>query len=181
MQASDRLLAQRYARALFNAAEEKGQADSIRQQLTEAARQLRDHLKVFQHPLVPIEEKKQVVRKVLDKAASPLVLHFLDVLIDKKRWSLLPLCVASFDRILDADHGVVRAQVRAARPLSDAQRDKLRAGLENFSGKKVQLELKEDPSLLGGVVVRMGDWVLDASLLRRLAHLRDRMVGTESI
>lgn len=181
MQASDRLLAQRYAQALYDAAEKKGQADSIRRELSESVRKLRDRQSQFQHPLIPLEEKKRLHRKILGASESPLLAGFLDLLVDKKRWGLLPLAAAGFDRIVDVGHGVVKAQVRVARALDPQQSESLRKGLERFSGKKVQLESREDPSLLGGLVVRMGDWVLDASLLRRLNRLRDRMAGTESI
>jgi F-type H+-transporting ATPase subunit delta len=180
MQASDRLLAQRYAKALFDAAAKQDAGDDVRVELADSVRRLRDHEKTFKHPLLPSAEKKKAHRKILGGKSSPLVSRFLDVLIDKKRWSLLPLTITGFDKILDDSKGIARAQVRSARPLADAEKEKLRKGLEKFSGKKVQVEVKEDPSLIGGVVVRMGDWVLDASLSRRLVHLRERMAGTES-
>ena len=72
-----------------------------------------------------------------------------------------------------AGNRVVRAQVRSALPIPAADQESLRKGLEQFSGKTVQLEVREDSALIGGIIVRMGDWVLDASFAHRLKQLRD--------
>lgn len=174
MQSSDRVLAQRYAKALFQAARGAGDPARVRDEIVEASRKLRDHVRTFQHPLIPIEDKKAAHRKLL-ASASETTRRFLDLLIVRKRWGLLALVASGFDRLLDEEQGLVRAQVRSARRVDDAQRDKLKAGLERFTGRKVQLDEKEDPQLLGGLVVKMGDWVLDASLSHRLKKLKEQL------
>jgi F-type H+-transporting ATPase subunit delta len=174
MQASDRLLAQRYARALFEAARAAGEAEQVRQELSEAGRKLREHEGSFAHPLLPAEEKRLIVKQALGQITKTAE-NFFGLLISKKRWGLLPSVTAAYERALDEANGIVRAQVRAALPLADAEKDKLRQGLEKFTGKKVQLEVREAPELIGGFTVRMGDWVLDSSFSHALTRMREAL------
>lgn len=176
MQASDRLLAKRYAQALFEAAQKSGETERVRKDLVGVARALRDRMKSFQHPLIPIEKKKKMHRQAV-RGASPLTERFLDLLIEKKRWSLLTTIGASLDKLLDEERKLLRAQVRTALPLGEFDQQKLRRSLEKFTGRAVHLNLKREPALIGGVVVRIGDWVLDASLSNQLRRLRESFIG----
>jgi F-type H+-transporting ATPase subunit delta len=78
--------------------------------------------------------------------------------------------------MLDAQRGTVRAHVRSAGRLGEAEQRRLTDDLRKFSGKEVILDVKESPELLGGVVVRMGDWVLDGSLQGKLRRLAAQLV-----
>ena len=179
MKPSDRLLALRYAKALFAAAEKAGRTDKVRQDLASAVRGLRDRMRALQHPLVPVESKKKAVRQALP-SLDPVAAGFLDLLVEKKRGGLLAVVAAAFEKVLDQQRGTVRAQVRSALPLADPEKERLSRVLERFSGKKVQLEVRQDPGLIGGVVVRLGDWVLDASLAGRLGRLRENLGASEA-
>ena len=174
MHASDRVVAQRYAKALFEAARDKGNVDRVKQDLAAAAARLRDQMKAIQHPLISFEEKKKSYRKVLGPV-SPLVENFLDLLIEKKRWSLLRAIGQGLNRLVDEHQRLVRAQARTALSLSKSDQEKLKRGLERFTGKKVDLTVRKDARLIGGLVVRMGDWIFDASLANRLSRLRERL------
>jgi F-type H+-transporting ATPase subunit delta len=176
MQSSERLLAGRYARALFEAAAARKEEDRVRRELAEAARALREHEKAFLHPLLPAGEKKALLKKLV-KGVSPVTQRFLELLVERKRWALLAAAAQGYERALDESRKTVRAQVRSARALPADEQERLRKRLEAFVGKTVQLELREDPELIGGVVVRMGDWVLDASLAHRLRRMRENFVA----
>lgn len=176
MNASDRLLAQRYARALFEAALAANEAEQVRQELSEAGRKLRDQASLLSHPLLPLEQKTDLIGKTLG-SLTPSTKKFLALLLTKKRWGLLSVATAAYDKHLDEHLGIVRAQVRSAVELPEAEKERLRAGLERFTGKKVQLEVRVDSELIGGFTVRMGDWVLDSSFSHALTRMREALVA----
>ena len=177
MQSSDRVLARRYAQALFLAAAENGQAGSVRQELSDAYRAVVGQLEALKSPRTGGAAKKELVRKALGGGAPARVSHFFDLLIDKKRVGLLPHIVSDLGRIHDEHHGRVRAQVRAAAELSGADAERLAQRLKRFSGKDVTLEVRVDPELLGGLVVRMGDTVIDGSLQGKLRRLSQTLTN----
>ena len=104
----------------------------------------------------------------------------MEFLIEKKRFGLLSVVAGNFDRLILQARQVVRARVRAARPLSEADRKRLRESLEAFTGAGVELDVAQDPELLGGVTVRLGDWVLDSSLRGQLQSLKEAIRGDQT-
>jgi F-type H+-transporting ATPase subunit delta len=177
MQASDRVLAWRYARALFLAAVEKNEDGRVHQDLDASRRALLDSMPVLRHPRVSSAEKKKKIEDAVGKKVAPVTLKFLQLLIDKKRFDLLPMVASDLQKLIAEKNSVAKAQVRTARPLSADAQDKLKAKLKNFAGKNIELEIKEDPELIGGVVVRIGDWVLDSSLRGQLRHMKETLNG----
>ena len=177
MQAADRTLAERYARALFACAVERGEQAAVSADLNACAGALVGALPLLRDPRVPQAQKKALVRDGVQGKVSPLAADFLELLIDKKRFDLLPVVARDFGRLVDRERGVVRARVRSARPLAPADRDRLRARLEAFAGTGVEMDEEQDPDLLGGVAVRLGDWVLDSSLSGRLENLKEAIGG----
>lgn len=169
MNSNDRILARRYARALFQSAGKEGEA--LRQELAEAVKALRGRLDAFRHPLAGPERKRSLLRAALGGRASALTTKFLELLIAKKRFDLLPAIAADFSRLLDERNGLVRAQVKSAAELAPREAQALQRQLAKFSGKEVALEVRVAPELLAGVVVRLGDWVLDASVQGKLRRL----------
>ena len=177
MTSADRILAGRYARALFACAAARKEEAAVAADLQGGAAALSGALSFLRDPRVPAARKKSLVRESLRAAAAPLTADFLEFLIEKKRFALLPAVAGDFDRLMLAARRVVRARVRAARPLSDADRRRLRESLEAFAGAGVELDVQQDPELLGGVTVRLGDWVLDSSLRGQLQSLKEAMRG----
>lgn len=175
MQASDRVLAWRYARALFLAAADKKEDVRVQQDLDAARRALLDAMPVLRHPRVSGTDKKKKVNEVLGKKVAPVTLEFLELLIDKKRFDLLPMVAADLGKLIAEKNNVAKALVRTARPLPADAQSRLKDKLMNFAGKNIELEVKEDPELIGGVVVRIGDWVLDSSLRGQLRQLREAL------
>lgn len=170
---TDRVLARRYAMAfcLSSESEEKAGAELI-----QAHRALFDKMGALKDPRVSSADKKAVLQRALPQASAG-TLRFLGLLVDKKRFGLLPHVAADLGRILDERKGVARAAARTSHDLPPAEQEALRARLSDFSGKSVVLDLKTDPELLAGVVVRMGDWVLDGSLAGQLRRLGEELTG----
>lgn len=172
MQSSDRVLARRYAQAFFEAAASKKEEEAARKELAEAYKALLPRMEFYKHPMMGAAKQKSALKEALGKSAGPRTLRFFELLIEKKRFGLLPYIVNNFGKLLDEHQGVVRAHVRAASALSEAEQAQLQKRLAAFTGKKVAIETKIAPELLGGVVVRMGDWVLDGSLQGKLGRLK---------
>lgn len=173
MQASDRVLAGRYAAALFQAAAAKGDDQKVLADLAAARERLLPHEGALRHPRVSPAEKKKLLSAQLGGKVGGTAARFLEVLIDKKRYELFPMIAAVYGRLAADRRGVARAVVRSARPLSDDARKALAAKLKVFAGKDVEIEVKEDPELIGGVSVKIGDWVLDSSLRGQLRRMRE--------
>ena len=178
MQLSDRALARRYAAALYQSAAGRKEEDVDGAELAKASRQLSSTMAAFRHPRVSVADKKSRLRAELGGGVSKPVLRFLELLIEKKRFNLLPAMAGDFARFADAGRGVVHAAVRSASPLGQVDAKLMAERLGAFLGKTVVLDVKEDPELLAGVVVRVGDWVLDGSLKGKLKALHGTMVGS---
>ncbi|HBL18063.1 MAG: ATP synthase F1 subunit delta [Elusimicrobia bacterium GWA2_69_24] len=177
MKTSDRLLARRYARAFYQSAAPSGAAEAACAELRAAAEALAGREGEFSHPRVGVPAKKELLRQVLGKTVSAPTLRFLDLLVEKKRFGLLPQAAACLEDLCDEGRGVAHAAVRAAAPLSEEEVGRLGRKLGAFAGKTMVLDVQTDPELLGGVVVRLGDWVFDASLRGRLRRLQGILAG----
>ncbi len=179
MQGNDRILARRYARALFAAARERHAEEKIASELGEALPGLMAAELVCRDPRTQAPAKEAaVVKAVVDRSA--LLRHFALLLLRRKRMSLLPLIAEDIRSILEAQKGVVSARVATAKPLSGEERDRLEKILGKLSGRTVALEAVEDPALLGGIQVRVGDAVYERSLRADLARLKEVFDGHTS-
>ncbi|MDE1976337.1 MAG: ATP synthase F1 subunit delta [Elusimicrobia bacterium] len=177
MNSSDRMLAGRYGKALFLAAKAAGQDARAVEDLSAAQDGLREFLPLLKNPQVGAAEKKALVDRRLSKTVSPLSRKFLKLLIDKKRFDLLPAIRGKLGRLWDEANKRGRAKVWAAQALSAEQEKALKARLEKFFGRTVEMEIKQDPEIIGGLVVRLGDWVLDSSLRGQLRSLGETLNG----
>lgn len=169
--------AQPYARALFRLAEEQGTQEQVAQQLGQVL-QIWDHNSEFRQfirrPEISHTAKREAVGRVfpdLEDIAS----HLLSVVIEKNREDLLSTIYEEYRNLWDQSRGIVHAEVTCASSLSDAEEKSLLEVLSQATGKTVQVTVTRDSSLMAGVVVKMGDRVLDGSLARRLAVLGDRL------
>jgi F-type H+-transporting ATPase subunit delta len=173
------VVARRYANAVFALGREEGDKALTRRgsclaalgEMIDGAPELAMTLK---SPVVGIEEKKAVMDKLLAEVKADAVMrNFCFLLADKERLPLLREITACYGRLLDAAKGVVRGRLVTAVPLSKEKQDAVKARLEKKSGKAIELTFAVDKDILGGVVLSMGDRVLDASLRAQLGILRD--------
>lgn len=171
--------ARRYAQAAFELALERGTLDVWLSDMVQIAAML-GHPQVtaaLENSRVSQANKTQVVDKLLGDI-SPLALNFARLMVRKGRAGLAPQVLEEF-KILAEDHkGIVRAKARTAVALSDIERQALLERLRERTGKDVVLETEVDPSLLGGVVIQIGDRLIDASTRTRLENLRETLVGS---
>lgn len=174
MRLSDRVLARRYARALFLSAAEAKAEDQTGAELFAAAKKI--ILRNYANPQVSIADKKARLAQEAGKV-SPRVRRFLELLIEKKRFALLPWMAADYAQFADEAKGLAHAKVRTAVELSEADKKALADKLGTFTGKKIIVDVKVHPELIAGVIVRMGDWVFDASLQGELKRMRGQLAA----
>jgi len=124
-------------------------------------------------PQISPADRRRVLEQGLTGKVTPGVRVFADLLLRKKRISLIEAIAREFQVIVERAKGLERTTVVSAVPLTDDERRKLHAELERYTGKKIVLDAKVDPSLVGGAYVRIGDRVIDRSvknLLETIAH-----------
>jgi F-type H+-transporting ATPase subunit delta len=173
------IVAHRYARALFELAAESGQVSPIAQQLqavAEAYGACEELRSVLSDPIVDDDKRIKILGSLCQRLGlSPLVQNALGLLQARSRLSALPDIVESYLQLADEQAGLIKASVSSAIPLSDQQLQTLKGELERLTGRKIALERHHEPALLAGVVARIGDHVIDASLLGRLEELAQKL------
>ena len=170
----------RYARAIYELGVEAGAADALVDEIGRAASAYEGSAELraaLDNPLVAIDAKKAILGEIADALAlSATAKHTLLLLNDRRRLRALPAIAQRLRETSDQKKGVLRAEVVSAAPLGDAYLERLRAQLEKMTGKKVVVDKREDPTLIAGVVARIGDTVYDGSLRARLTQLKTALL-----
>lgn len=173
-------VSRRYARALYELGVESGDLDKLVGELASVAQMLEtsdDFRKSMDNPLVAPDAKKAVLGDIADRLLlGSVTKHTVMMLGERRRLVLLPEIVQLLKEMTDLRTGVVRAVVTTAIPMSDAYYDKLRVVLEKLTGRKVVLDKTTDPTIIAGVVTRIGDRILDGSIRTRLQGLKNSLL-----
>lgn len=175
--ADDRLI-QGYAEALFAVAEAEGVLPTVENELYGFARALEQNHELREaltDASLPAENKKTVVRELIGHRASPVTVNVLGFAIDAGRARELPKIVDALAERAAAERQHRVAEVRTAVPLTDAQRERLAEALGRATGGQIDVKVVVDPSVIGGVVARIGDEVFDGSIRRRLDQAKQRL------
>jgi len=176
-----KIVARRYAKALFALAEKAGGEAPARfgADLEAFAAVLEvspDLLRFFANPVIGDEVKRSVLAELVTKLSpSHLVANFLSLVIEKGRVSAVSDIAALYRALLDETNGILRGQLVTSFALSETRQDQIKTTLEKQSGKTMELSFVVDPALLGGVLLKIGDKVLDASLRAQLAILKEQI------
>lgn len=129
-------------------------------------------------PQIPPADKKALLARVFGGRVQPLLLDFMHLLVDKRRLPALAECLRYYHRRAQERLGLTPGEVVTAHPLEESLRQRLEERLEALTGKTFQLQWTVNPKILGGVVVRYGDVLLDGSLESRLRELERRLLAT---
>lgn len=174
-------LAGRYAIALFELAEEQAALDAVASDLEGLKSLLAESSelrRLIRSPVITREEQARALRSVAERAGfSELTQRFLGVLAHQRRLFALPEIVEAFEEMLAEHRGEVGADLISAVPLSEEQIEAVREQLGKSIGQKVRLTTAVDPNLLGGLIVRVGSRMIDASLRTKLHQLELAMRG----
>ena len=175
-------LAEKYGMAIFELAEEKNLLDAVKEELALVNSLFAEHADLqnfITNPRVPGVAKRDVLRQVFADKVQPFILSFLLLVADRRREAILPDMIKAYNRFLNEKRGVVEACVTTARELSAAEYDALAEQLGKKLSSKVVLEKTIDPSIVGGVVVRIGDKLIDGSVIRQLKRLETALMGID--
>lgn len=176
-------LARRYAGALFETVRQLDVIDVI--DMVESDLGLINYsletmprlVEVLNHPLIPRERKKAIVSEIFKARVHAVTLRFLELVIDKRREGILSDIEPEYVRLANEWRGIVPVIVTSAVPLTEDAVNALKKKLDTFTGKNADLELQEDPDLIGGLTIRIGDRVIDGSVRGYLVSLREQMLG----
>jgi F-type H+-transporting ATPase subunit delta len=167
-------LAQVYARSLFQAALENGRIDVLREQLVQfadALNQNRELAVFFFSPYFSTTEKRQALDTLLD-GADELFINFLALLIENHRMPVIFRIRQEYERLWDEENKTLPVEITSAIALDDATTESLGKTIGERAGRKVTLAARVDPDILGGIIIRVGNSILDASIRNRLEQLR---------
>jgi len=174
-------IAERYANALFDLADERKALDEVAEDLRSLKRMLDDSAdlrKLVRSPVVKSEDQARAIEAVADRAGlSQLTRNFIGVVAKNRRLFAIEGMIAGYLQILARRRGEITAEVTAAKPLSDAQMAALQESLRQVVAGKVSVDLTVDPSLLGGLVVKVGSRLFDSSIRTKLQRMQQAIRG----
>jgi F-type H+-transporting ATPase subunit delta len=171
--------ARRYAEAVREIARRDGTLDDWLADLRLGAEVTAEPevARVVDNPAVPAADRRAVLEGLLAGRVSRLALNLVQLLAARGRIALLPAIAAEYKHLLDLERGVVTAVVTTPVPLEPADVASVAARIRSLTGRAVEVEARLDPALVGGLTVRVGDQLIDASVRGRLERLRDRLVA----
>ncbi len=167
-------IAQVYARSLFEVASEQGKLESVKQQLDEFAQALNENRQLavfFFSPYFSAEEKKSGLHRTVE-GAEPVFMNFLEALIERHRMPVIFRIRTDFELLYDKTNKLLPVQVTSAVELDPETIESLGRRIGEQTGNEISLSSNVDPDILGGIVLRVGNFIMDASIRTRLEQLR---------
>ena len=178
---NDARIGRNYAETLLTLAQKDDQQEqwgTLIDAIGDAMREDRTLKTFLESPKIAASQKIEILARALGKRVPPVFLRFLETVISKRRQMLIPVIAAEYRSLIDESEDKVHANVTVAREPSEPERDALARQLSRVLGKRVVPHITLNPAILGGLIVKVGDTVMDGSVRRRLATLRSRMLAT---
>ena len=175
-------VAARYAQALFDVARDTEKIADTENELRgilQAVKDSRELQQVLYNPQVPVDLKKEIVKEVFGNQVSKNVLNFLCVILDRRREIYLNDIVERYIALANETRNVIQAEVTSAVELPIVHKVNLMQVLSRMTGKEIRVSYNVDPEIIGGLVVRLGDRIIDGSIKRQLERLRDSIRETK--
>jgi F-type H+-transporting ATPase subunit delta len=171
--------ARRYAEAAFEVAMRDDAVEKWRSELETAASIVADERvgRMLANPALPLEQRVEMAKSIFGASVSQPVLNLIGLMLRRGRIHELPRLAAEFRRLDNARQGITIATAISAAPLTQDEIRALTERLEALTGGRIELEVQVDPTLLGGLVVRVGDRMIDGSVRGRLERLRNQLVS----
>ena len=176
----DTTIARNYAEALLALARKAGDLQAWGRLIDDVASAVErdDRLRrVLEAPQISADAKNAVLAKAYEDRAPRLFLRYLQRLVMNRRQMLIPEIANEYRDLVDEAEGRVHAQVTVAKPVDDAERAAIARQLSHTIGKPVVPQVRVNPNIMGGIIVRIGDRVMDGSVRKRLGILRSRMLA----
>ncbi|HSM75691.1 MAG TPA: ATP synthase F1 subunit delta [Desulfobacterales bacterium] len=178
-------IARRYAKALLLIGKEDGQAETYKKELAAVPGLIAQHEALgltLSNPLYDEAGRKEVLKSLIEKLElSQLMSSFLLFVFDKGRINFLVSINEFYQKLADELKGIARASLVSATELSSETVEKIRDALSKKTGRNIILEVEQDPGLIGGIITRIGDLVLDGSVRTQLLNMRESLKRGESV
>lgn len=168
--------AKRYAQAILQVAKEQGTLDAWQRDLDRLAAVVREPgvAQYLHSPAVETAQKREILESELGNA-QPEAINLVKMLLERNRINTIPRMVETFTEARMAEQGIVIADVTTAEALTVNDRIAVQAQLEQMLDKKVEMRLHTDPDIIGGIIARVGDRLIDGSVINQLRRLRARL------
>jgi F-type H+-transporting ATPase subunit delta len=175
------VLARSYATALLHAGRKQGLLQPLQEDCRLLALVLAGSPRLpgfLASPYLPAEKKMELIARVLGgRTFQPMALRMIELLVRRGRPHLLGEILDLFEELIEREDGIEPAAVASARPLGEEDKNRLRAALEKYSGKRLRIKFHVDPQLVGGLVFRWGDVLVDGSMQSALREIRRRLTA----
>lgn len=171
-----------YAEALMDAAIHQDSLDATFDEATAVRQILSQHpelLRLLEKPAILKEEKQELLRRAFEGRLSPLMLNLSLLLVDKHRGGQWDGILEFFVKKVEESRGIHQGQVHTAHEVSEEEKRRLRDALESFTGKKLRMDFRRETDLVGGVLFRSGDTMIDGTVRGFLKELRARLLGVK--
>ena len=178
------IVADKYSSAMFELAQEQNKLELMEEQLGYVASVMVDQpeLRSFlENPIVTEDAKIKLISKIFDSSIDKVALHFIYVMIKRGRYRYIVSAIEAFIKKSRAARGILEATVTVAEPITADVEASVQAKLREATGKDVILSVRQDPSIMGGIVIQVGDKRIDGSVARRLEELEKSLLRTNSI
>jgi F-type H+-transporting ATPase subunit delta len=175
-------LASKYAQAIYELAAEKNMLDQVENELRlieTTVKEYNDLATLLYHPRVLPSVKKETIKKIFKQEVADFVLTFLLLLVDKRREPALPAIIREYIQLANGARNIAEAEVTTAMPLSPEQHRALADKLSAVTGKRIILKMQQDKSIVGGVIVKIGDKLIDGSVVRQMQMLKNALLRSE--
>jgi F-type H+-transporting ATPase subunit delta len=171
-----------YAEALLSLARKSGEVEEWGALIDAISTGMREDqtLKTFlESPKLSAAHKIEILKKALGRRVPPLFLRFIETVINKRRQMVIPEIASEYRMLIDESENRLHANITVAREPAEGEKDALARQLSRLFGKKVVSHISENPAILGGVIIRVGDTVMDGSVRKRLSVLKQRMLASQ--
>ena len=177
------VLAKRYAKAIFQVGQEEDALDDFSKSLSEMAElyvEVPEVVDGLTNPLYPQEVREKVMVALVGAIkTSKMMSNFLNLLVQKRRANVLPEIAMVFKALVDEERNMCQGTVISASEIPADLNDKVKATLEKITGKQVVVTNEVDPTIIGGIIAKVGDLVLDGSIKTQLKGLEESIKGSE--
>jgi len=176
----ERRIVRRYATALFNAASQAGLVDQVESDLGLVSYTFESNpalLESIVSPLIPGHTKREIVRSIFEGKLQGVTLDYIYLLIDKHREQAVLWTEEIYVLLADEARGMITADVTTAVELDSSEQTRLTSKLSELTGKKVNINLTVAPAIIAGVIVKIGDRVIDGSIREQLEALREKLLS----
>jgi len=175
-------LATKYAQAIYELSAEKNLLDKVEQELVMVENTLHtyhDLATFIYHPMVLAQAKKETITKIFKSEVTDFVLKFLLLLVDKRREAVLTEIIRQYIKLANQARNIIEAEVITAMPLAEEQQIALVNKLGSVTGKKIVITTQIDQKIIGGIIIKIGDKLIDGSVVRQLETLKNTLLNTE--